>query len=172
VCEVAQEFIARYGLQHRIRTHTGEMWRDPFPLADLPFYSYISHDWILEKCRFLTRKSFNSLESGGRLIVREIIYDEKAGPFPVAVFSMAMMGWAEGEQCSGRELSAMFADVGFPDVQVQLTFGHYRVVTGVKPGWKLMRDAVPGATQARGRASWEVEGALDGTFPLYGCIAA
>ena len=31
VCEVAEEFIARQGLQDRIRTQRGDMWQDPFP---------------------------------------------------------------------------------------------------------------------------------------------
>ena len=35
VCEVAAEFIAGYGLQHRIKTHVGDMWQDPFPSTDL-----------------------------------------------------------------------------------------------------------------------------------------
>ena len=134
VCEVAQEFITRYDLQSRIKTHIGDMWQDPFPPADLHFYSYIYHDWTPEKCRLLTEKSFNSLESGGRLIVHEMLYDnEKAGPFSAAAFSMVMMGWAEGEQYSGRELSAILANAGFRDIQVQPTFGYYSMVTGVKP---------------------------------------
>jgi hypothetical protein len=133
VCEVAEEFITRYGLQSRVRTHVGDMWKDSFPAADLHFYSYIYHDWPPEKCRFLTAKSFESLKPGGRIIVHEILYnDEKTGPFPAAAFSMIMMGWSEGEQYSGRELSAMLTDAGFRDIQVKPTFGYYSMVTGVK----------------------------------------
>jgi protein-L-isoaspartate O-methyltransferase len=73
VCEVAEEFISRYGLQNRIRTHVGDLWNDPFPPADLHFYSMIYHDWPPEKCRFLTRKSFESLKSGGRILTRETL---------------------------------------------------------------------------------------------------
>ena len=60
VCEVAEEFIARDGLQGRIRTQVGDMWQDPFPPADLHFYSMIYHDWPPEKCQFLTRKSLRA----------------------------------------------------------------------------------------------------------------
>jgi O-methyltransferase len=66
VCEVAAEFIAGYELQTRIRTHAGDMWTDPFPPVDVHFYSFIYHDWTPEKCRFLTRKSFESLRPGVR----------------------------------------------------------------------------------------------------------
>jgi hypothetical protein len=65
ICEVAQEFIAKYGLQERIGTRVADMWKDPFPRADLHFYSNIYHDWPLERCNFLTEKSFESLEPGG-----------------------------------------------------------------------------------------------------------
>ena len=134
VCEVAEELIAERGLQGRVQTQVGDMWKDPFPSADLHFYSYIYHDWTPEKCRFLTAKSFKSLDSGGRLIVHEMLYnDEKTGPFAPAAFSMVMMGWTEGEQYSGRELSAMLREAGFRDVQVKPTFGYYSMVTGLKP---------------------------------------
>lgn len=134
VCEVAQEFIARHGLQGRVRTHAGDMWNNPFPPADLHFYSYIYHDWPPEKCRFLTQKSFDSLERGGRIIIHEMLYnDEKTGPFPIAAFSVIMLGWTEGEQYSGSELSAMLTEAGFTDIQAKPTFGYYNIVTGRKP---------------------------------------
>jgi O-methyltransferase/methyltransferase family protein len=134
VCEVAEEFCARHGLEDRMQTHVGDMWKDPFPAADLHFYSYIYHDWTPEKCRFLTEKSFESLEPGGRILIHEVLYnDAKTGPFPAAAFSMIMMGWTEGEQYSGRELSMMLTDAGFRDIQVKPTFGYYSIVSGLKP---------------------------------------
>jgi len=135
VCEVAAEFIARHGLQSRIRAHVGDMWDEqPFPLADLHFYSGIYHDWPPEKCQFLTRKSWENLEPGGRIIIHEMLYnDEKTGPFPVAAFSMIMLGWAQGRQYSGRELSKMLMEAGFMEIEVKPTFGYYSIITGRKP---------------------------------------
>ena len=134
VCDVAQEFIARYSLQGRIRTQAGDMWQDPFPPADLHFYSMIYHDWPPEKCRWLTQKSFESLEPGGRLMIHEMLYnDEKTGPCPVAAVSVAMLVWTEGEQYSGQELSRMLREVGFTDIEVQPTWGYWSIVTGRKP---------------------------------------
>jgi O-methyltransferase/methyltransferase family protein len=134
VCEVAQEFIAQHGLQGRIRTQAGDMWQDPFPPADLHFYSTIYHDWTPEKCRWLTQKSFESLEPGGRLIIHEMLLnDEKTGPFPVAALSVNMLVWTEGEEHSGRELSAMLREVGFTAIEVKPTWGYWSIVTGCKP---------------------------------------
>jgi hypothetical protein len=108
VCEVAEEFSARHGLQDRIQTHPGDMWTDPFPPADVHLYSNILCDWPPEKGHFLSQKSFESLEPGGCLILHETLYnDDKTGPFGTAAASMLMLAWTEGEQYSGRELSAM-----------------------------------------------------------------
>jgi hypothetical protein len=134
VCEVAEEFIAREGLQGRIHTHVGDMWQDSFPTADLHFYSMIYHDWPPEKCRLLTQKSFQSLEPGGRIIIHEMLYNEdKTGSFPVAAFNLMMLLWTEGQQYSGAELSAMLRAAGFTDIEEKPTFGYWSIVSGRKP---------------------------------------
>lgn len=134
VCEIAQEYINQYGLQERIKTQEINIWSDHWPSADLHFFSNIYHDWAPEKCHFLTAKSFSSLESGGRIVIHEMLYnDEKTGPFPSAAFSMMMLGWTEGKQYSGLELSAMLKEIGFKDIQIHKAFGYYSIVTGRKP---------------------------------------
>jgi cyclopropane fatty-acyl-phospholipid synthase-like methyltransferase len=134
VCQVASEFAARYGFADRIATRPGDMWTDPFPAADVHFYADIFHDWPAEKCRFLTRKSFEALEPGGRLILHEMLYnDDKTGPFATAVYSIAMLLWTEGQQFSRKELCEMLAEAGFRDVEAKPTFGHFSIVTGRKP---------------------------------------
>ncbi len=133
VCEIAQEYIDQYDLQERIKTQEINIWNDHWPSADLHFFSNIYHDWTPEKCHFLTAKSFNSIEAGGRIVIHEMLYnDEKTGPFPSAAFSMMMMGWTEGKQYSGLELSAMLQEVGFEDIQIRKAFGYYSIVTGRK----------------------------------------
>lgn len=134
VCEVAGEIAGRYRLADRIGTHVGDMWNDPFPPTDIHFYSMIFHDWPAEKCRFLANKSFASLKPGGRIIVHEMLFnDERTGPFPVAAFNIDMLLWVEGEQYSGREISAMLSDAGFTDVEVKPTLGYWSIVTGLRP---------------------------------------
>jgi O-methyltransferase domain len=94
----------------------------------------IYHDWPPEKCQFLTRKSFESLAPGGRIIIHETLYNEdKTGPFPVAASSINMLLWTEGEEYSGRELSTMLAEAGFIDINVQPTCSPWSIVTGCKP---------------------------------------
>jgi ubiquinone/menaquinone biosynthesis C-methylase UbiE len=134
VCEVANEIVEQAGLQNRISTHVGDIWNDPFPPADIHFYSYIYHDWPPDQCRILSRKSFESLEHGGRLIIHEVLYNkDKTGPFAAAAYTMIMLGWTTGRQYSGSELSEMLREAGFRDIKVKPTFGYMSIVTGVKP---------------------------------------
>jgi hypothetical protein len=133
VCAVADEYIASYGLQPRIRTLVADLWQDPFPPADLHFYSSIYHDWPPERGQFLTRKSVESLPPGGRLIVHEMLLnDEKTGPLAVAGSGITMLPSTEGQQYTGPELATMLADAGFTDVEVRPTFGYWSLVTGRK----------------------------------------
>jgi hypothetical protein len=112
------------------------MWVDSFPRADVHFYSQIYHDWPPEKCRFLTRKSFETLEPGGRVILHEMLYDDrKTGPFSTAAMNINMLlQYEAARQYSGRELSEMLEEAGFSDIEVKPTFGYYSIVIGRKRG--------------------------------------
>ena len=133
VCEVATEYIARAGLQERVKTRAGDLWSDPFPPADAHFYADIYHDWPPEKGRFLTKKSFESLPVGGRIIIHEMLYnEEKSGPLMAAAYSLAMLLWVEGQQYSDRELAALLAEAGFTEIEVKPSFGYWSLVTGRK----------------------------------------
>ncbi len=134
VCAVSKEIFARYGLSDRAQTHCADMWTDPFPSADVHFYSMIYHDWPPEKCRLLTNKSFESLDPGGLILIHEMLYDDdKTGPVSAAAFSMDMLLWTTGRQYSGRELTEMLADAGFIDIEMRPTFGYWSLLSGRKP---------------------------------------
>ena len=133
VCEVAREYAEQHGLSERLTTDTVDFWNDPYPDGDLHFYGMIFHDWAADKCRFMARKSFASLPSGGRMIVHEMLYDEdRAGPLGVAAFNMVMMMYTDGEQYSGSEIAGFLKDAGFADVDIIPTFGYWGIVTGRK----------------------------------------
>jgi hypothetical protein len=135
VCEVAEEFIVAHGLTQRIRTEVGDMWEGAFPAADLHFYANIFHDWSEERGRLLATRSFESLPSGGRIILHEVLYDDdKRGPFGAAAYSMGMLAWSvDGKQYSSRELSTTLADAGFQDLQTIPASGYNSIVVGSKP---------------------------------------
>ncbi|AOJ10964.1 methyltransferase [Burkholderia mayonis] len=133
VCELGRRFVdARW--RDRVAFQPGDMWRDPFPPADLHFYSNISHDWPADKDAALARKSFDALPCGGRVVLHEMLHrDDKSGPLAAAAYSLMMIGWTQGEQYTSRALSAMLADAGFTLIETIPSFGYFSLVTGVKP---------------------------------------
>lgn len=133
VCKVADEFIAAAGLQARVTTVAGDLWKGALPVADVHFYGSVFHDWPEAKCLALAKRSFDALPAGGRIVLHEMLLDDdKAGPGTVAAFSVSMLFGTHGKQYSGRELSAVLAQAGFGAIQVTPTFGYWSVVTGTK----------------------------------------
>ena len=134
VCDIATEFIQKYGVDGRITTRTADFFNDPLPEADVHFYGMIFHDWPPEKCQFLAQKSFDALPSAGRIIIHEMLFnDDRTGPFPVAAFNVDMLVAMPGQQYSGPELSTMLTEAGFTEIEVKPTFGYCSIVTGQKP---------------------------------------
>jgi hypothetical protein len=134
VCEVAEEYIQKCQLQERMCTELGDMWKSPYPSADIHFYSQIFHDWPIDKCRFLAQKSLESLPSKGKIIIHEILYNnDKSGPFIAAASSVAMLVWSEGQQFSGLELTEILSETGFINIDVTPSSGYWSIVSGEKP---------------------------------------
>ncbi|HUY20190.1 MAG TPA: methyltransferase [Candidatus Binataceae bacterium] len=136
VCELARHFAAQQGVADRIATQAGNFFEDPFPAADLHFYSQIFHDWPADRCRFLARKSFENLPAGGRIIVHEVLLnDDLSGPFAAAALNVTMLIAAPpgAEQLSGRQIREMLEGAGFGAIEVIPSFGYWSIVTGVKP---------------------------------------
>lgn len=125
LAEVCEDLhINRRGAEALLIMLVSDMFSKPFPVADVHFYSNIYHDWSPEKGRFLTQKSFESLEPGGRIIVHEMLYNnQKTGPLCVAANNMIMYYWQEGQQYSGQELSTMLKSAGFPILRLDRLLG-------------------------------------------------
>jgi hypothetical protein len=114
ICAIAREFADRYGVSDRISTYAADFFKDPYPEADLHFYGMIFHDWPLDRCRLLARKSFESLPPSGRIIIHDVLFNEdRTGPFPAAALNIAMLEAMPGQQYSGSEITQMLQEAGF-----------------------------------------------------------
>jgi O-methyltransferase domain len=58
-----------YDLQTRIRAHAGDMWTNPFPPADVHFYSMIYHDWTPKNVAFMSENESSILGSVKRNLI-------------------------------------------------------------------------------------------------------
>jgi len=134
VCEVTREFVGRAELEGRIRTHAGDMWKVPFPEADVHFYSQVLHDHPPDRCRWLIRKSFEALPSGGRILIHELLLDDdEGGPLPVATVGVAMLLLTQGQQFTAPQLRGMLEEAGFREVETLPTFGDWSLMSARKP---------------------------------------
>ncbi len=130
---LADEYARQYGLSSRITHCGGDMWRDPYPAADLHVYSNVFHDWTPDKNRFLAQKSYDALPVGGRIVIHEALFDDAGGPPTLAGYNLLMLSWTtQGRQYSGKEISGLLSDVGFTAPQVIPSLGYYSIVTAQK----------------------------------------
>jgi acetylserotonin N-methyltransferase len=134
MCLVAEEYIGRAGLSPRVNTMPLDMFRQEWPRGyNAHFYSNIFHDWSFETCAWLARQTFDSLPSGGGIIVHEMLLDDdKAGPITTAAFSMLMLN-TQGQQFTFDQLREILEAAGFVKVTVKHSHGYYSLVTAVKP---------------------------------------
>jgi hypothetical protein len=123
----AAQYIGRFALGDRIRTVAADMFTDPFPEADVHLYGDIWHDWPRGKGELLARKSFESLPASGKIILREVLYnDERTGPVAAAAYSIDMLLVAMGGQYSRKEMKSLLEDTGFREVQIGAPGSGYR----------------------------------------------
>lgn len=134
VCHVANEYIKSHNLESKVRTQAGNMWEDPFPAADIHFYSDVFHDWPIEKCQFLLEKSYNCLKNNDRIIILEMLFDdEKTGPLQTSVLNSIMLYCTQGQQFSREELTQLLKKVGFVDIKIiPIGFRELSVITAQK----------------------------------------
>jgi 3-hydroxy-5-methyl-1-naphthoate 3-O-methyltransferase len=136
ICHEADRYIAEAGVAGRVQTHPLNMFTQPWPKGhDAHFFSNIFHDWSDDTCRMLARKSFESLQPGGRILLHEMLMnDDGCGPAPVAAFSLLMLMGTRGRQYSLPELRGFLADAGFVDIEAFRTGGgYYSLVSARRP---------------------------------------
>lgn len=120
VAEIAGKKIAEAGLADRIEAVSGDFFADD----DLPqghdciLLSMIMHDWTEEQDRAILAKCFESLPSGGLVIISELLVnDEKTGPPAAALMSLNMLIETEGRNYTPAEYSEWLREQGFVQVR-------------------------------------------------------
>jgi SAM-dependent methyltransferase len=73
---IAKKHIAAAGLESRIRTASGDFFKDRLPNADLITMGMILHDWNLEKKLHLIRSAYEALPPGGVFVAIESLIDD------------------------------------------------------------------------------------------------
>lgn len=117
---IAKKYVAAAGLASRVRTASGDFFKDQLPKADLITMGMILHDWNLEKKMHLIRSAYNALPSGGALVVIEALIDDaRRENVQGLLMSLNMLiEFGDAFDYSGADFRQWCGEVGFQRFEV------------------------------------------------------
>ncbi|MGA7383423.1 MAG: methyltransferase [Methylocella sp.] len=129
-----EEFIARHGMQERVKFLSGNFFMDPLPTADVLIMGHILHDWDLSQKRMLLEKAYAALSEGGALIVYESIIDDarRQNAFGLLMSLNMLIETTGGFDFSGADCQAWMREVGFSQTRVEPLTGPDSMVVAIK----------------------------------------
>jgi len=119
---IAEETIASFGLRDQVITRAGDYFRDDFGRGnDVVLLSAVVHSMPPRRAKELLRKAYDSLVSGGLVVVHEnLIASNKISPTSAVLFSLNMLvNTGQGRCYSGREIIAWMRETGFTSPTVK-----------------------------------------------------
>jgi hypothetical protein len=117
---IAQKHIAAAGLSDRIRTASGDFFKDPLPKADVITMGMILHDWNLEKKMHLIRSAYDALPAGGALIAIEALIDDerRENTFGLLMSLNMLIEFGDAFDYSGADFRGWCSEAGFRHFEV------------------------------------------------------
>jgi hypothetical protein len=117
---IAKKHIADAGLADRIRTASGNFFKDPLPKADIITMGMILHDWNLEKKMHLIRAAYDALPPGGALVAIEALIDDaRRENLQGLLMSLNMLiEFGDAFDYSGADFKKWCSEVGFKRFEV------------------------------------------------------
>ncbi|HSB06430.1 MAG TPA: methyltransferase [Thermodesulfobacteriota bacterium] len=137
VIEIARQFLSKVGLLHRVALVQGDFYQDEFPDGhDLAFVSAIIHQNSPEQNFDLYCKVFQSLDSAGRVIIRDHVMDsDRTQPKDGAIFAVNMLvSTPGGNTYTFDEIKTGLTRAGFINVRLLQPGEHMdALIEAVKP---------------------------------------
>ncbi|MDX1617726.1 MAG: methyltransferase [Balneolaceae bacterium] len=120
VKQLADEKIARRGMEDRVESVAGDFWEDDFPEADLITMGNILHDWGLDKKKNLLNKAYESLpEDGACIVIENIIDDDRSENVFGLVMSLNMLiETRNGFDFTGRQFEEWCSEIGYSSTEI------------------------------------------------------
>jgi O-methyltransferase domain/Dimerisation domain len=130
---VFEEFIARHGMQERVKFLRGNFFTDPLPTADVLIMGHILHDWDLSQKRMLLEKAHAALPKGGALIVYESIIDNerRQNAFGLLMSLNMLIETTGGFDFTGADCEAWMREAGFSQTRVEPLAGPDSMVVAI-----------------------------------------
>jgi len=133
VVALGRDYVGRSPHPGRIEIVAGDFFRDPLPVADLYALGRILHDWREDMIQLLLRRVFESLPSGGAILLAEkLLSEDKTGPLPALLQSLNMLVCTEGRERTIAEYASLLQNAGFSEVEGRWTGAPLDAVLAVK----------------------------------------
>jgi hypothetical protein len=117
IVPAAAEAAKAEGLDGRFTAVGGDFF-ESVPAADLYVLKYILHDWDDASCVRILRNCRESLATGGRIAVIDLLVGEIGRPGLAPLMDMNMLGMTGGREREIAEFDALFAAAGLRRVKV------------------------------------------------------
>lgn len=117
---IAKENISHFGLGDRVKTASGDFFKDSFPKADIITMSLILHDWNEDNKRILIKKAYDALPAGGALVAIENIIDNQRSQnvFGLAMSLNMLIETGEGFDFTHNDFTGWVKEAGFSRVDL------------------------------------------------------
>ncbi|MCB9982271.1 MAG: methyltransferase domain-containing protein [Rhodospirillales bacterium] len=137
VCKIAEKNIAEKGFSSRLGAIQGDCFTTPFPQeADTILFCHFFTIWSLEENLQILKKAYDSLPSGGRAIIFNMMqHNDHTGPILAAMGSPYFLTLATGKGMlyTWDQYIERFKAAGFKDIKTQRLPSDHGVIIGTKP---------------------------------------
>ena len=130
----APALIQQRGLGDRIQIEAGSFFEGIPTGADIYILSHIIHDWRREQCLIILGHCRRAMNSGGRLLLAEMVLPEGDAPHPGKLLDMVMLTVTGGEERTVSQYSALLDEAGFRMTRVVPTASLVSIVEAVPAG--------------------------------------
>jgi hypothetical protein len=130
----APTLIQQRGLEDRIRIEGGNFFESVPAGADAYILSHIIHDWSRDQCLIILGHCRRAMNSGGRLLLAEMVLPDGDAPYPGKLLDMVMLTVTGGEERTASQYSALLDEAGFRMRRVVQTASLVSIVEAVPTG--------------------------------------
>ena len=136
--KITREIIANYDIADRVGTREGDYIQDDFGKGyDVVLLSSMISQEGPDVIKSLLSKSFNAMESGGKLLVQEqFLNDKKTGPLLSVLIGLNQLIHTPGGRAySAKEVAGWAKAIGFTDLNYRPLPdpSPFTLITGTKP---------------------------------------
>jgi hypothetical protein len=131
VVEPVKKTLAAVGLAERCEAVAGDFFK-AVPQGDVMLLKQILHDWNDEQCITLLRNCAESLPTGGRVLVVEMVISEDGSPSPAHLMDINMLVLLPGKERTATEYAKLFAAAGLELERVHPTHSPFSIVEAKK----------------------------------------